>query len=77
MQVLVYNTMGRIVAISQVPEYLPPPLISTDIPGGKAGRCSSIQKNLQAVLEDSEPGDYLGESKQGSDEEGGQGKVSI
>ena len=71
MLVLVYNTMGRIVAMLQVPENLPPPPISAYILRGKAGRCSGNWKNLQAVLEDSDPKDYLGESEQGSDEEVG------
>ena len=71
MLIPVYNDTGRAVAMSQVPNNLPPLPVSADIPRGKAGRCSGIQKNLQAVLEDSEAEDYLGESEQGSDKEGG------
>ena len=48
-------------ALSQVPDNLPPPLVSADIQRGKAGRCSSIWKNLQSVLEDSDAEDYLGD----------------
>ena len=70
MLVPVYDTMGRIVAMSQVPENLSPLSISADIPRGKSERCSDIWKNLQAVLEDREPEDYLEESEQGCDEDG-------
>ena len=63
--------MGRAMAMLQVPENLPPPAISAHILKGKAGRCSGIQKNLEEVLEDSKAEDYLEESEQGSDEEGG------
>ena len=71
MLVPVYNATGRVVAMSQVPDNLPSSPTSADIPRGKAGRCSGIQKKLQAVLEDSKGKDYSVESEQGSDEEGG------
>ena len=71
MLVLVYEAMGRIVAMLQVLENLPPLPVSADILREKAGRYSSIWKKLQAVPEDSDLKDYLGESKQGSNEEGG------
>ena len=67
MLVPVYDTTGRVVAMLQVPENLLLLPISADIPKGKAGRCSGIWKNLQAVLEDSKAEDYSGESEQGSD----------
>ena len=56
-------------ATSQVPDNLPSLPISADIPGGKAGRCSGVWKNLQSVLEDSKAKDYMGEGELGSDEE--------
>ena len=71
MLVLIYNAMGRIVAMLQMPKSLPPLPVSAGILRWKARRCSGIWKNLHAVLEDSKPKDYLGESEQGSDEEGG------
>ena len=46
MLVLVYDTTGRVVAMLQVPENLPPLPVSADIPRGKAGRCLGIWKNL-------------------------------
>ena len=71
MLVLVYNSTGKIMSKSQVPEDLPPPSISVDIPRGKTGRCSSVWKNLKVVLEDCKSENYSWvESKQGSDEEG-------
>ena len=57
--------------MSQVPDNLPPLPISADILRGKGGRCSSIQKNLHSLLDDSETEDYSGESEQGSNKEGG------
>ena len=66
----VYDSTGKVVAMSQVPDNIPPLPIATDILRGKAGRCSGIWKNLHSVLEDSEVEDYLGESEKGSDEEG-------
>ena len=71
MLVPVYDTRGRVVAMSHVPENLPPPPISVDIPREKAGRCPSIWKNLQGILEDSEAEEYSGKSEQGSNEESG------
>ena len=71
MLVPVYDATGRVVATSQVQDYLSPLLISADIPRGKAGRFSGIWKNLQSALEDSEAEDYSGESEQGSNEEDG------
>ena len=62
---------GRVVAMPQVPNNVPPLLISADILRGKAERYSGIWKNLQAVLEDSEAKDYLEKCEQGSNEEGG------
>ena len=67
----VYNPTGNVVAMSRVPDNLPPPPISAVIPKGQAGRCSHIWKNLQSGLEDGEAEDYLEESEKGSDEEGG------
>ena len=44
--VLVHNTKGNIVAMSQLPEELSPLPISAGILRGKTGRCSVIHKNL-------------------------------
>ena len=63
MMVPVYDAMGRNVAMSKVPENFPPQLVSAGILRRKTGRCFSIWKNLQAVLEDSEPKDNSGKSK--------------
>ena len=71
MLVPVYNHPEAIVAMSQVPDNLPTPPISMNIPRGKAGRWSSVWKNLLVALEDSKAEYYSGESKQDSDEEGG------
>ena len=71
----VHDPTGKIVAMSQVCDNLLPLPILADIPRGKACRCSGIQKNLQVVLEDGEAEDYLGESEQGSDEEGGHPQI--
>ena len=71
MLVPVYDATAKIVAMSEVPDNLPPLPISADIMRGKAGRCSSILKNLQSALEDSKTKDYLEESEQVSNEEGG------
>ena len=65
MLVPVYNAKGKVVAMLQVQENCPSPPISADILKGKVGRCSGIQKNLQAVLEDSNADDYLGEVTKG------------
>ena len=71
MLVPVHDLTGQTMAMSQVPENLPPLAIPADIPKEKVGRCSSVWKNLQAVLEDSESDICSGsESEQGSDEEG-------
>ena len=58
-------------SMSHVPENLPSPPILADILRGKAGKCSGIWRKQQAVPEDSEPKENLGEREQGSDEEGG------
>ena len=58
MLVLVYDSKGNIVAMSQVAEDLPPPPISVDIPRGKTGGYSIVWKNLQAVLRDSKSENY-------------------
>ena len=67
----VSDSTGKVVAMLQLPDNLPPLPISADIPRGKTGRCSSIKKNLQPALEDREAEDYSGESEQGSNKEGG------
>ena len=46
MLVPVYDGTGRVVAMSEVLDNFPPLPVSVDIQRGKAGRCSSIQKNL-------------------------------
>ena len=59
--------------MSQVPENLPPPPVSVDIPRGKSGNWPAVQKKLQVTLKDSESENYLGaKNTQGSDEEGSQ-----
>ena len=73
MLVLVHNTKENIVALSQMPEDLPPLPVSVDIPRAKTGRCTMVQKNLQVALKDGELVNCSGaDSKQGSDEEGSQ-----
>ena len=66
----VYDPTGKIVAMSQVPDNPTLLPISVDIPREKEGRCFSIWKNLQVVLEDSKAEDYSWKTKQGSDHEG-------
>ena len=58
--------------MSQIPENLPPPFISADIPKGKSARCNTTHKNIQAALKVRMPeGNYFGaKSEEGSDEKG-------
>ena len=56
----VYDTKGNTVVMSQVPENLPQPSISVDMPRGRSGRCPMAQKNLHAVLKDSHSENYSG-----------------
>ena len=60
MLVLVYDSKGNIVAMSQLPEDCPPPPISVDIPRRKTDTCLIVWKNLHMVLEDSESENYSG-----------------
>ena len=65
MLVPVNDAVGRIVAMLQMLENLPPPPVSADILRGMAGKCSGIRKYLQTALEDSEHEECLGKVSKG------------